>query len=88
VVDQGAGISEEDLPKVFGKFQQVGGHRKGGTGLGLAITQAFVSQHRGKIWADRFDLDEFPGVLALVAEHMKVPMDEVQVLGPAGEEPK
>ena len=52
VVDQGAGISEEDLPKVFGKFQQVGGHRKGGTGLGLAITQAFVSQHRGKIWAE------------------------------------
>jgi PAS domain S-box-containing protein len=52
VVDQGVGISEEDLPKVFGKFQQVGDQRKGGTGLGLAITQAFVNEHRGKIWAE------------------------------------
>ena len=52
VVDQGTGISEEDLPKVFGKFQQVGNQRKGGTGLGLAITQAFVNEHRGKIWAE------------------------------------
>ena len=52
VVDQGMGISEEDLSKVFGKFQQVGVRRKGGTGLGLAITQAFVNEHRGKIWAE------------------------------------
>jgi PAS domain S-box-containing protein len=52
VVDQGSGISEEDLPKVFGKFQQVGNQRKGGTGLGVAITQAFVNEHRGKIWAE------------------------------------
>jgi PAS domain S-box-containing protein len=52
VVDQGVGISEDDLPRVFGKFQQVGEQRKGGTGLGLAITQAFVSEHRGKIWAE------------------------------------
>jgi PAS domain S-box-containing protein len=52
VVDQGVGISPEDLPKVFGKFQQVGAQRKGGTGLGLAITQAFVNEHRGKIWAE------------------------------------
>lgn len=40
----------------------------------------------GKVWAGRFELDDFPGVVALVAEHMKVPMDEVQVLGPDGEE--
>jgi PAS domain S-box-containing protein len=52
VVDQGMGISQDDLPKVFGKFQQVGDQRKGGTGLGLAITQAFVNEHRGKIWAE------------------------------------
>jgi PAS domain S-box-containing protein len=52
VVDQGAGIAPEDLPRVFGKFQQVGDQRKGGTGLGLAITQAYVNEHRGKIWAE------------------------------------
>jgi len=52
VVDQGCGIAEKDLPKVFGKFQQVGEKRKGGTGLGLAITQALVQEHHGKIWVE------------------------------------
>ena len=52
VADQGIGISEKDLPKVFGKFQQVGEKRKGGTGLGLAITQALVQEHHGKIWVE------------------------------------
>ncbi len=52
VIDQGAGIAEVDLPKVFGKFQQVGAKKKGGTGLGLAITQALVNEHHGKIWVE------------------------------------
>jgi len=52
VVDQGCGIAEKDLPKVFGKFQQVGERRKGGTGLGLAITQALLQEHHGKIWVE------------------------------------
>ncbi len=52
VIDQGCGISEKDLPKGFGKFQQVGEKRKGGTGLGLAITQALVQEHHGKIWVE------------------------------------
>ncbi len=52
VVDAGCGISEKDVPKVFGKFQQVGEKRKGGTGLGLAITQALIQEHHGKIWIE------------------------------------
>ena len=53
VVDQGCGISEQDLDKVFGKFQQVGeSPRKGGTGLGLAIAQALVQEHGGRIWVE------------------------------------
>jgi PAS domain S-box-containing protein len=53
VRDQGCGIPEEDLGRVFGKFQQVSdARRKGGTGLGLAITQALVHEHRGKIWVE------------------------------------
>ena len=52
VIDQGCGIAEPDLPKVFGKFQQVGEKRRGGTGLGLAITQALVHEHHGKLWVE------------------------------------
>ncbi|MGH9817580.1 MAG: sensor histidine kinase [Candidatus Acidiferrales bacterium] len=52
VIDEGPGIAEADLPKVFGKFQQVGTKKKGGTGLGLAITQALVHEHHGKIWVE------------------------------------
>lgn len=33
----------------------------------------------GKIWADRFEIDEFPGIRAFVAELMNVSFDEVEV---------
>jgi hypothetical protein len=35
---------------------------------------------QGKIWADRFELDDFPGIRGFVSELMKVDFDEVEVL--------
>ncbi len=53
VRDQGPGIAEKDLPRIFGKFQQLSeGRRRGGTGLGLAITRGLVDEHRGSIWVE------------------------------------
>ena len=53
VSDQGCGIKEEDLDRIFGKFQQAGSPLRGAsTGLGLAITRALVMEHGGKIWAE------------------------------------
>lgn len=55
VSDTGKGISEEDLPKVFGKFQQFGkkkGSTEKGTGLGLSISKGIIDLHRGKIWVE------------------------------------
>ncbi|MCK5580244.1 MAG: PAS domain-containing protein [Candidatus Omnitrophica bacterium] len=55
VIDTGMGISEEDLPKIFNKFVQVGKKsedRKKGLGLGLAIVKELVEQHGGEIWAE------------------------------------
>ncbi len=52
VADTGLGISEEDLPKVFGRFEQFGrlpGPGEKGTGLGLAITKGIIELHGGKI---------------------------------------
>ncbi len=53
VSDQGCGIKEEDLDRIFAKFQQLGPPQRGkGTGLGLAITHALVTEHKGKIWVE------------------------------------
>lgn len=53
VSDQGCGVKEEDLDRIFGKFQQAGSPQRGtGTGLGLAIAQALITEHKGKIWAE------------------------------------
>jgi PAS domain S-box-containing protein len=56
VSDTGVGIADEDLPKLFKKFQQVGTRRPGdlsGTGLGLAISKEIVELHGGAIRAER-----------------------------------
>jgi len=55
VIDTGRGISDEDLPNVFNKFQQFGrqhGSGQKGTGLGLNICKSIVEMHQGKIWVE------------------------------------
>lgn len=52
IADTGAGIPPEYLDKVFDKFQQVTGQKKGGTGLGLTICKYIVEAHQGKIWVE------------------------------------
>ncbi len=55
VEDQGRGIPEEKLNRVFDTFYQVdsGMDRKfGGAGLGLAISRGIVLSHGGKIWVE------------------------------------
>jgi len=52
VADTGVGIAKEDLPKIFGKFQQAKNRAAGdksGTGLGLTIAQELVQLHGGRI---------------------------------------
>jgi PAS domain S-box-containing protein len=55
IIDTGCGIKQEDLPKLFRQFQQLGsgGNRKtGGTGLGLAISKDIVEKHGGRVWVE------------------------------------
>jgi len=47
VEDDGPGIPEEEITRVFDKFYRRG--RIGGTGLGLSIVKGFVEAHNGAI---------------------------------------
>src|SRR5713226_334859 len=54
VEDSGIGICEDDLPRLFGEFQQIysGSARKYlGTGLGLALTKRIVEAQGGTVGA-------------------------------------
>ena len=52
VLDEGIGIREEDIGRLFQEFEQlatVGGDKPHGTGLGLALTRRLVGLHGGTI---------------------------------------
>jgi len=52
IEDQGPGISEESLTKIFEKFYRIPGTPTGGTGLGLSIAKSIVELHGGTIEAE------------------------------------
>jgi len=55
VQDDGPGIAQEHLAKLFDRFYRVEESRardKGGAGLGLAIVKSIVDAHQGTIWIE------------------------------------
>ncbi len=54
VEDTGSGIAQENIPRLFEKFQQfsrMAGPGEKGLGLGLAIVKGIMDMHHGRIWA-------------------------------------
>lgn len=55
VTDRGAGLSPEDIGRLFGRFQRLSAKPTAGessTGLGLSIVKRIVDMHGGQITAD------------------------------------
>jgi len=54
VLDNGPGVPEDAVDRIFERFYQVDASRSGGdgTGLGLAICRHIVEAHGGRIWAE------------------------------------
>jgi signal transduction histidine kinase len=55
VKDEGAGLTADDMKKLFNKYQRLTAKPTGGessTGLGLAIVKDIIEKHNGKVWAE------------------------------------
>jgi signal transduction histidine kinase len=55
VRDEGIGIPEAELGRIFDRFYQINGatnRRYGGMGLGLSLVREVVQSHRGSVWAE------------------------------------
>jgi two-component system sensor histidine kinase KdpD len=53
VIDQGIGVPEEEISRIFNKFHRVKlSENIQGTGLGLSICRSIIELHKGKIWAE------------------------------------
>ncbi len=81
VADEGEGIPETDLERIFDKFYRAGGADSGraGTGLGLAICRGFVEAMGGTITAaNRADRDgaAFTISLPVPAEAVLAPRED------------
>ncbi|MGE0401019.1 MAG: ATP-binding protein [Kofleriaceae bacterium] len=49
VTDQGIGVSDDDLERIFGKFERAVPSHYGGLGLGLFIARQIVEAHNGRV---------------------------------------
>lgn len=52
--DEGGGVADEDLERIFAPFSRLDGSRPGdgGFGLGLSIARSAIQRQGGTLWAE------------------------------------
>lgn len=55
IKDNGGGVSQEDLPKLFNRFHKTENAGLNSAGIGLAITKAIIEKHHGTVSAENKD---------------------------------
>jgi len=76
VLDEGRGIPQADLPRIFEMFYRGSKAPPGGTGLGLAIVDGFVRAHGGSVRAANRDGRGAEFVMTIPVETLRPDMME------------
>jgi PAS domain S-box-containing protein len=66
--DNGRGIAEEDMHKVFAPFRRAGKQDTPGEGMGLAYVQTLVRRHGGRIWCES-ELEKGTTMTFTISQH-------------------
>jgi len=74
VKDNGLGIAEAYLPKVFAIFQRLHGNVAVGEGVGLALVRRVVERHGGKVWVESVEAEGSTFFVAFPAEPQLSPL--------------
>jgi two-component system, OmpR family, sensor histidine kinase KdpD len=79
VLDEGKGIRNEDLARIFEMFYRGSDAAPGGTGLGLAIVDGFVRAHGGTVRAVNRDSGGAEFVITIPAESFRPELMEASL---------
>ena len=78
IEDNGKGIGQKELPRIFDRFYRTDASRnstRGGSGIGLSIVRKILEDHGGKVWANS---KEGVGTVMyfVLRKYQEVPVDE------------
>lgn len=77
IEDNGKGIAQKDLPKIFERFYRTDASRnsaQGGSGIGLSIVRKIIEDHGGYIWATSRE-DEGTCIHFVLRKYIELPVD-------------